>query len=84
LAFLAAKGGIVMSPEQRRADEDEIKRAEGENASDTVERQREATEKQIQEAEKAVTAQREASEDEIKGAERDGQLGRATSRTPKE
>lgn len=37
---------------QRKADEDEIKRAERDDAPDTIERQREATEEEIQEAEK--------------------------------
>jgi hypothetical protein len=41
-----------MSPEQRPADEDEIKRAEREDTPETIERQRPATEEEIQEAEK--------------------------------
>ena len=41
-----------MSPEQRPADEDEVKRAERENTPETTERQRPATEEEIQEAEK--------------------------------
>jgi hypothetical protein len=41
-----------MSPEQRPADEDEVKRAEREDTPETTERQRPATEEEIQEAEK--------------------------------
>lgn len=41
-----------MSPEQRPADEDEVKRAEREDSPDTTERQRPATEEEIHETEK--------------------------------
>jgi len=41
-----------MSPEQRPADEDEIKRAEREDTPETIEQQRPATEEEIREAEK--------------------------------
>jgi len=41
-----------MGPEQRPADEDEVKRAEREDPPETTERQRPATEEEIQEAEK--------------------------------
>jgi len=41
-----------MSPEQRPADEDEVKRAEREDTPETIERQRPATEEEIREAEK--------------------------------
>ena len=41
-----------MSPEQRPADEDEVKRAEREDTPETIEQQRPATEEEIQEAEK--------------------------------
>ena len=41
-----------MSPEQRPADEDEIKRAEREDTPETIEQQRPATEEEIHEAEK--------------------------------
>src|SRR4029077_19155240 len=51
LALLAAKGETAMSPEQRPADEDEIKRAEREYSHEE-ERERPATEEEIQEAEK--------------------------------
>jgi hypothetical protein len=39
-------------PAQRPADEDEIKRAEREDAPDTIERQRPATEEEIEQAER--------------------------------
>lgn len=41
-----------MSPEQRPADEDEVKRAEREDTPETREGQRPATEEEIREAQK--------------------------------